>query len=245
MSSNMVLELVKLDFLIIAIPASRFALVWNSLGFFFSFLHIHIKDRTWEISHTRGCWRLSCRGPNSSRTIWEGRRSGEYWCRTLFSQSETSKFALQVIRAWLRVSGTPDGQRVQLGLATFLMPILCSLWWVGRMLWSILQRKVFCSEDKPFKLASAQEYSQSTVGLDSSALQGLLTLVLLSSKFMVMLFSKRTLYQAPEDMVDILSRPSSLTVLMFAKSSSDKYGFLRGCGMSLLSSTCHWNRARW
>ena len=115
----MVLELWSLVFLMMAIPASSFALVWCNWGFLFSFLDFHILPSTWETSHTKGSSSSSFKWPKSRRTSCLGLRAGTWRWRWRRSQSATSLFWGQVTRAWWSWLGSVLSHWLQLGVGAF------------------------------------------------------------------------------------------------------------------------------
>ena len=168
-----------------AISASRIARVWNSCGFFFSFLHDQMYSNTSVMIRTTGSLNSSSIRPRSRRTSWIGSVLGTWGWSTWTSQSETCLFIGQETSAWLRLSCSLDEQLVQTGLGAFLIFSLCSRSCVGRMLWSIFHRNVLCLEQSPSRLARDQDNSQFTIGFLISDLQGFK--VLSVGEFMVTL----------------------------------------------------------
>ena len=104
-------------------------------------------------------------------------------------------------------------------------PSLCSLSWVLRRLWSIFHKKEAMSGGMPCCLHRDQDRVQSVLGLASSALQDLNTLVLVSwSSSMVINSSVRSMVQSLSVMV-VMSRACLLfKSLISLKKSLEKYG---------------------
>ena len=148
--------------------ASKLALVWKSVHAFFSCLHFQMCFNVWAINHVVG--RFSSLSTFRSRNIsFFGVMPGETLFTTLISQLPTSMLYLHVKSAWERQQTLRESHRVHVGLVT-LGRILCSLCWVGKMLWIILNKKVYESDVRPGMLASDQVFSQSLSGFSSSIL---------------------------------------------------------------------------
>ena len=64
----------------IDIPASNIALVFMSVGDFFSDLDVHMFPKTLAVSHTRGKWWLLGRGPKSNKMSFLGVMVGMWGC---------------------------------------------------------------------------------------------------------------------------------------------------------------------
>ena len=111
-------------------------------------------------------------------------------------------------------------QRSHVGEDMSGMLSLKSLSLVGRMSWSICQRKVVWSEGRPGVTAGVQACSQSRRGYLDSILQVLGTCTPLSLTVCVTLISKSALYHLAVSRVLMLSSPSSLTSLILAKKLS-------------------------
>ena len=234
-----------LVFLMMEMPASRWALVWKREGFFFWSLVNQMLQRVCAMIHTIGSSWSSSSSPRLSSTSCCGVRLGVKGRRHSNSQLVTSVFWGQVSRAWESWSGTAWSHWTQFGVMVFWKPILCNLSWVGMRLCSNFQRKLWSSELRPFIAERLQVTSQSTSGWLISALHGLRDLLPSSSLTMARLFSTSTLYQLPEESVDIFSSPSFFTILMFSNISSGRYGQIGGDGIFLEFSTWYWKRALW
>ena len=191
--------------------ASRVALIlWRWTGFF-SFLHI----QTWESidAHrkTRGSWQSPTF--RSRRTTWCGRRFG--MCLDSLESRNWPAPSLygHCRRQWFRFPIWFWSHRVHRSDLMLGILSLYSLVGQGSRLWVICHRNDKRFEGRPGVTANVQHLSQSASGDLISALQGRST-VLSFAIWWVTLYSSRTLYHWPDDIVLIFSRPSCLTILM-------------------------------
>ena len=104
------------------------------------------------------------------------------------------------------------------------------------MLCNIFQRKLCVAELSPGSEARFQVISHLMSGFFISALHGLSVLLPESSTDIGMLFSRRTLYQSPEESFNMFRLPSSLTALIFSIASSGRKGLVGGAGNTRTSS---------
>ena len=101
---------------------------------------------------------------------------------------------------------------------------------MGKILCNIFQRKLWSAELSPGSEARFQVISQLISGFFILTLHGLRILLPESSTDIVMLFSMRALYQSPEEILNMLRLPSSLTTLMLSNTSSVRKGLVGGAG---------------
>ena len=123
--------------------------------------------RTFAVNHTNGK-AFSC-GKSRRKTI-SIVMSWHKFCRDKRSQLKTSILSGQRAR-WCSIeSGTLQVR--QLGLSMLGMCRWCNRALVGRILWTILQRKVTLVLSRPLSLTKDQVLSQSLCGKETSILHG-------------------------------------------------------------------------